>query len=110
MKKILFFIENNHNFIKEQSELFALSMIYFVGSFTCLKYIKELLYFFGFISGVTLLLIATSLGISTIKKAETYIKKEYKPKGKLFINIIGLSYVSVVASLALAIFYESIGM
>ncbi len=110
MKKYLDLIDEHHAFIKEQAEMYALSSALAAGSFMCFKYMDNLLYIPGLLSVIFLATAAVGLALRNINRAQSYIKKAFGLESKLAFTIFGLAYVSTVASLSLAILFESSGV
>ncbi|CAB9492585.1 MULTISPECIES: hypothetical protein [Alteromonas] len=103
MNKMTKFFGKHYDFIKWQSECYALSVGFFTVSILCFKYLEQLVYVLGIISGVFLGLIGLGLTLAAIDKAQTYIGDKIAIKGSPLYMFWGLVYVSTAVCTGFAL-------
>ncbi|WP_394220412.1 hypothetical protein [Alteromonas gracilis] len=106
MNRMTNFFVKHYDFIKWQSECYALSVGFFTVSILCFKYLEKLVYILGIVSGLFLGLIAVGLTFAAINKAQSYFGEKIASKGSVRYMAWGFAYVSTAVCAGFAITYK----
>lgn len=106
MDKISSFFRQHYEFIKRQSECYALVLGFITVSILCFKSLDKLILPFGILSGLLMLFIAFGLACAAVDEGQDYIAGKITKKGSLKHFVWGILYTSSAATAGFAIFFK----
>jgi hypothetical protein len=104
--KISAFFRLHYEFIKRQSECYALVLGFTTVSILCFKSLDKLLLPFGILTGVLMLLIAFGLACAAVDEGQDYIDGKITKKGSVMHYAWALLYTSTAITAGFAIFFK----
>ena len=107
MDNIEKFFHCHDDFLKGQAESYALCTAFFAAGLLCFKYMENLFYIPGAISGFFLWVVSVALFFNNIKLAEEYVAKKLYPKNSMGFVVIGVIYISSVVCIGFSIIFEA---